>query len=1271
MKKMLLVMAVVCSFIGTSFAASDPCKEKTEAAKKLLAKCKAIGKGNSGYEQCANSYKTAKNSAEQACRSGSVDAEEMEKAIQQWSKLNEKCKNEVNERCATSLFNLGNFQYKLEEKHFIDKETDYEADQNWCDDRDGKGTSPHGFNCATINNDLPKPDHNKSLGYFLEFIEKYPKNGKITAVMYQSAALLEANGDEEKAFKLRMKLVNEHPKDGYAPKCWLRIAEYYFMNRKFKDAISAYKKVTDFDNLVGKEAALAMYHLAEAYYETAEFETAAIQYFNYIVGADKGKYPADLRTEAMDFMAASFSDLDGGGVAEAEAFLKDKKVAFKDSLYFRIGMKNKDHDRNDEAIESFNRLMKINPDYIDAPLADIAMVQILELQKKPELAQEHRYDIVKRYDRKSSWYKKNQKYPESVKNAETAIRGAMLDIPQYHHALGDKKTKEGDIEEGKRQYKQAIDNYEKFLARYKNEPTWDEFRVHMFMAMVYQQLNQFDKAAGMYNWIVDADTSKYGRRPQDLGTLLTKDDAGYNAVIMMDKGRELAQKNKAGDDPIKAYDLPETKKYFEQVKRYMAKFGKNKEAAEIAYNAALIHYNAKKYNEAITALVALKKDFPKHEQILTIVLLLGDAYYLSDRLDEAMSEYEWLYAQYSDKKKPTYNDSMAKDIEQSIMGVLFKKANKSVESGKYEQGAEAFLALQKRYPNGEFADKAVWEAADAYEKANKFAKAAETFMMLPKNYAGSPLTIKGIVRAAGAYKKESGVAKNAKDRERYMRDAANTYLFITNNFPQDSMAITAIEAAANTFDSIPDKKTAAMTFEIAYKNYHKHERTPSYLYSACLLYDEAKMMDEAIRCNKDLVRDYPKSSYALDAAFSIPVAYQNAQNWDLAAQEYHTFIKSYPEDKEKLIAAYVGAARSYWEMKEVEKAIADYDQTLKSYDKFGLQLKNADPAIPAEAAFYLGESIYGKMDPIEIKGKPKDKEKAIKQLNDLLAKAMEHYTKSATYASAKWTFKASNKLAMLYVTIAKKIREQELSGKSEEEQLAERIVNVQALPQFYEDAIPVFDKNISLARNQNFYNQDVTDAEEGYIEMFYQAGAVYLELNDIFSNAPAPDSAAIVQEYIEYDGMVEEDAAEAAHEDMEAFREDVQGRGDMAKKQAADIFSNGIKAAQAYEIDNQWTTKLFESLRGIDENNEALSIKLVKYDPKAHFYDEKDVKDKARIENIAKSDAMTLEEKFKTFNEIVKEAKAENAKLKKQLEELKKQRRSHAPAPEAAADGMN
>ena len=1251
MKKIILVAAIVCSFIGTSFAASDPCKDKTNEAKKLLAKCKSMEKGSAKYKECANSYKVAKNQAAQACRSGGLDEKGMQDAITQWEKQVNNCKGKQNKRCASALQQLGHYQFQLEEKLFLDKQEQYEEDVAWCADRDNKPAK-----CADIDK-FPKADHQKSLGYFLEYIDKYPKEDKTPVVLYQAAAVQEASGEDDKAYKLRMRLVENFPDNGLVPKAWLRIAEYHFMNRKFRDAIKAYKKVTGFESLTGKEAALAMYHLAESYYNIAEYETAAIKYYDYIIGADKGKYPNDLRAEAMDFMAASFSDLEGGGVQEAEAFLKDKKVPFKDSVYYRIGMKNKDHDRNEEAVQSFKRLMSINPDYIDAPLADIAMIEILIIQQKFEEAQQHRYVVVKRYDRNSSWYKRNQKYPESVKNAETAIRGAMLDIPQYHHARAAKLTKEGDLEAGKKQYAEAIKAYEAFLKRYAKEPTWDEYKVHINLALVYQEMGQHANAAKMFNWIVDTDTTRYGRRPMGSESLLKKEEAAYNAVLMMDQAREDAKKKKAGDDAKKAYTLPETKAYFAQVDKYMAKYGNNKEAAELAYNAAIVHYDAKQYKTAVTVLRELRKKYPNHQYILLISRMLAQSLLESDQLDEALTEFEWLYKQYHDVKA-TKNDSMAKEIEKAIAAVLFQMAEKAVKNQRYEEGAQAYLALVKRYPLVSFADKAVFEAGVAYENAKQHDKAAETFMILPKQYASSSLTIKGILRAASNYK------KGGKPQQ-----AATTFLFITNNFPQDSMAFQAIGFAAQTYDSIPDKKNAAVTFELAYKRYPKHEKTPAFLYSACLSYDEAKMTDEAIRCSKDLVRDYPKSTYALDAAFSIPVAYGNAKKWDLAAQEYHFFIKNYGnDDKEKLIAAYIGAARAYMELKEEEKAVEDYRKTLEAYDKYGLQIKNADPGVPAEAAFYLGEYEYHKMDPYVLKGKEKEKAKIIKQLVEILQKAMSQYSKSATYASERWTFKATNKMGMLFVTMAAKIREQELNGKKEEERFAERITVVQQLPSYYEQARPIFQKNIDLARDQGFYNQDVIEAEEGYIEMYYQGCAVFVEVADAFANSPLPDSAAIVKEYVEYEGAVKEDAIEMAHEDLEAYREELNNRSNGAKELAVPQCATGIKASAHYGIDNQWTAKLYETLKSLDENNETLNTKIEKFDPSTLFADPSYFKTKARIEQISKSEVMTPEEQINTYRDIIKEAQSENEKLKAELAELKKQM---APAPSTSMGGMD
>lgn len=1242
MKKIFLVALTLLAFAGTSYA--DPCKDKTNEAKSMLAKCKAMQKGSREYKQCASSYNLLKTQAQQACRSGGMDESEMQAAIKQWRTQVDRCKGKQSSRCASALQQLGNYQYKLEEKKQVDAMAQYESDVSWCEDRDNEPAKCQNLGAG------PKVDHSKSLGYFLEYIDKYPKETRTPNVIYQASFIYEASGEDEKAYKLRMRLVKDFPDNGLVPKTWLRIAEYHFMNRKFREAIDGYKRVTGFDNLTGKEAALAMYHLAESYYNIAEYETAAKTYFIYIDGSDKGKYPSDLRLEAMDFMAAAFSDIDDG-VRVAARFLKDKNVKFKDSLYYRIGMKNKDHDRNEEAVQSFKYLLDINPDYIDAPLADVAMVEILIIQQKFDEAQEQRKLVVKRYSKSSSWYKKNKQYPKSVENAEKAIRAAMLDIPQYDHAQAAKLMKDGDTEGAKKRYEVAIKGYNDFLNQYKNEPSWDEYKVYANLALVYQEMSQFAKAADMFNKIVDADTIRYGRRPLGSAAPYKKEDAGYNAVIMMDKARENAQKSKAQDDPVKAYSLPETKAYFAQVDRYMKKFSQQKEAVELAYNAAIVRYQAKQYQEAVVDFRNLKTNYPNNQYILLISRMLAQSLLESNQLDESQKEFEWLLKQYTEVKT-TRNDSMAKIIRTSIAAVLFQKADQAVKNGQYEKGAVAYLDLVKHYPKESFADKAIFEAGGAYEKANKFEQAAQTFMMLPMSYSSSPLTIRGILRAAMNYKKAGKPEQ-----------AAQTFLFITNNFEKDSMAFAAIGFAAETYDSIPNKKLAAQTYELAYKKYPDNEKTPGMLYSACLTYDEAKLPEEAIRCNKDLVRDYPKSSYALDAAFSIPVAYQNAKRWSEAADAYIFFAKTYTADKEKLIAAYIGTARAYRELKDDKNATEYYKKTIDAYDKYGLQIKNADPGVPAEAAYYLGEMEYAKMEPIEVTGKQKSKDAAIKKLNEILKAAVGHYSKSATYASEQWTFRATNKIGYLFVTMATKIREQELNGKTDEEKFAERIGIVQMLPGYYEQAQPIFQKNIDLARDQGFYNADVIAAEEGYIEMYYQGCAVFVEVGDAFAKSPLPDSVEIVTQYVEYEGMTKEDAEMAAGEDLQAYREELASRSQAAREAAVPRCATGIRASEHYGIDNQWTQKLYDMLRDLDDQNEALQIKITKFDASKLFQDPSYFKTKTRLDQIRQSKVMTKQEQLATYKEILKDAQAENEKLKAELKELQARLAPPAAAP--------
>jgi len=1252
--------------LAVAVNAATPCETETAKGKTLFEKCKKMGKGASGYQQCAADYSTQKAKAEQACRTSTVSsADALETAVKKWEDQanSRNCRSggkKPDANCATILQQWGQELYKLEEYKFTKEQDEYEKLVQYCADRDNNVKKyPQ---CAKVSTP-PKVNHDGSLPIFLDYVKYFPDGSTAPNMLFQASFILETKGELKQALDLRQRLVSKYPNHTLASGAWLRIGEYHYNNSKWADAIKAYEKITNMpanNPREKKEAAYAQYHLAESYYNQADYEIAAQKFWEYIDGADRGRFIKDMRVEAMDYMATAFSDLDNG-IQAAEKFIKSKNVPYKDSLYFRIGIKAKDHDRHDQAIQAFGFLIDTNPTYIDAPLADLAMVDIYLLQQKPDKAQEQRFKVVKRYDRSSAWYKKNNMYPESVKSAEDAMRRSMLEIPTYMHAQAYELNKKGDTEGAKKKYAEAIQHYNNFIARYKNEPDWNEYKVHMNMAVIYHELNQFKEEAEQFNWMVEADTSRYGRRPQNFGTLITKNDAGYNAVLAMDAAREAALKSKAGGDTVKAYSLPETKAYFAQVERYMAKFGKDTAAPDIAYNAAIVHYNAKQYKTAINVLRQLTVDFPKHKYTLLINRMLAQSLLEDGQLEEAQDKFEWLFKQYTDKNGIGVRDSnattAAKEIETSIAAVLYQRAEKAVKAGQFQVGADAYIALVKRFPRAEFSDKALFEAGVAYESAGQNTKAAEAWMRIPKEYSKSNLAIRSIVRAAVAYKKDS----------KYV-DAAKAYLFITDNYPQDSMAINAIFAAAGTYDSIPakdsvgiraNKKLAAQTYEIAFKKFPKHEKTPGLLYNACLAWDDARETKDAIRCNKDLVREYPKSSYALDAAYSIPLAYENAKDWKNAIIEYENFIKNYQSDKEKLINAYTKTARAYLEAKDTAKAINAFKNTIATYDKFGVQLKNSDPAFAAEAAFMLGEFEKATMGPLVIKGNEKAKLDMIKKLMGILQGATKHYAKSAEYASEKWTFRAKNRIAELFVVVAAKVREQELDvrdkkGKVDKERLfVERIQVVQQLPSYYEQARPLFQANIDLAREQGYYNPDVVAAQDGYIEMYYRDCQNFDEVGNAFAEAPLPDSVAMMKEFIEYEGMAKEDAIFAVHEDLEAYREELQNKSQTAKQGALPRCASGIKASAHYGIKNKWTDSLFALVKKIDAGNEILATQIKEFDPTTLFRDDDYNKTKARLTQIEKSEDLTPQEQIKTYREIASEAKSKNAKLKKELADLR------------------
>jgi len=250
---------------ATNAIPNKNCDSETANAKTILEKCLKMGKSASGYPKCADDYKAQKAKAEQACGSNS-SAGDLETAVRKWEEQSNirGCrsggqKKDVN--CATILQQWGQQLFKLEES---------------------KGTN-----------------HDGSLPIFLDYVIYFPDGNAAPGMLFQSSFIYEVKGDKNKAFELRKILVSEYPNHALAPSVWLRIGEYYYENSKWLEAIMAYEKASTSNK---KEATYAIYHLAESYYNMANYDAADKKFTEYLNGIGNGTYGSDLRNEAENYI---------------------------------------------------------------------------------------------------------------------------------------------------------------------------------------------------------------------------------------------------------------------------------------------------------------------------------------------------------------------------------------------------------------------------------------------------------------------------------------------------------------------------------------------------------------------------------------------------------------------------------------------------------------------------------------------------------------------------------------------------------------------------------------------------------------------------------------------------------------------------------------------------------------------------------------------------------------------------------------------------------
>jgi tetratricopeptide (TPR) repeat protein len=1113
-------------------AKCDAMQDESEKASCQATRQKKVDK----YREDLSDYKTdlAKDQAKASQREAKDNPDDFGSKIQNREQSIKEFQDYVNscaektDRCASALFQVANLTYQNEEDSFLLKQSKYEKDIVSWEDHDKRGPEPVS----------PRRDHKKSTSFFEKFLKEYPNHKQVPEALVRTAFIADMLGNEDRAYEYLNLLVTRYPEHPLNVQARLRLGEYWLLKRKYAKAIEQYEKVPlDYP---GNESGLALYHRAEAYYNLADFENAAKWYFEYVQRADAGKMKGDLRDEAMAFMAASWADLDNG-FEIAESFLRSKgNPKWEKDVYYEIGLKNKGHDRLDESVKAFKFLLDKDPAYPKAPVADLNIVEILVLQKKAEPAQEARMELVKRYENGSEWSRKNAGNATAVAEAQAAIKMAMYHIPVYYHQKGDEGKGDPDM------LHKAEEHYRNYLSRYSGENSWDIYQVHQNLAVLYNKLKDYKKSAGEWQWCAAANTDRYGKLPADKKDVVTKADASYNSVLMMDENRKEALKN-LKDDKAAAFNSPETRDYFMAVEKYMGGFGSSNSAPELAYNAAFVEYEAKQYQPAIVSLTRLVEKFPNHEHTVLIRRALAQSLLENGQYDLAEKQFTIL------KNKVCPSDKQCAEIKKALASTVFKQADSKAKSGDHANAAVKYLQLARDFRDVDIADKALFEAGVNYDSAGRTEDGVRTLLRIYQEYPKSDLRIKSILKASAMY-----MAKSK------FRDAGETFLLIQKNFPDDSLGFQSIAWAADAYEKVPDPHRAAQTYESAFRLYPNNPKTPAYLYNAGQLYENKAEFGDAIAVYKLIGDKYAKSQYAIEAIFSVPLLLEKKGDYAKAALAYEAFVKDFENDKNKLIRAHLGAGKNYEALGNEAKAIDHYSKAIAIQKKDG-ESSVIPPAIAAEAGYRAGDLYHKKIKKTRLDGTKSQNAARAGEMNKSLMPAIQFFAKSVEMAEEEWTLRSYMRMGDLFYAIATISDNERTAGLSGDDRVRAKVEGKAGIPGWLEKAIELYKKNMEIANNQGIESQWIDSSGIRLMEAYAFKGEALEDLSKLFLQVPLPKDA----------GKEEQEQLKQASEET--------------KQKAITNYKEALVTAQNYYLDNEPRKVILAHLRELQADAPELN----------------------------------------------------------------------------------
>ncbi len=817
----------------------------------------------------------------------------------------------------------------------------------------------------------PSVDFSASIALYWRLISDFPDYRLNDASWYLLGYCQEKQNQFDESRATYQELIARYPRSRFAIEAWVRIGEYYF--DAYSDPLALEKAAEAYEAATRDTTHplydKALYKLGWTYYRMDRFEEAVSRFLTLADFYEAQKQAqgeeatgGDLREEALQYVAVSLADELWGGLAKAQSlFAQRGERPYEADIYRRLGNIWFDQTNHTAAIEAYRLVLQKDPLGADAPKIQQRIVQAYERDRKLAESFAEAEQLATAYAPGSAWYEKHRNDPDTLASADELTEKSLYGTAIYHHQQALVFKQEGKYEQAAVGFQTAARAYGAYLERFPHNKSSYEMRFY-FAECLYNSF-QFAEAAANYEQVRDSQLDEKYRKDAAFSTVLSwqQQVAAEIKAGTLKEYKPLRSAERPEGEAVQPVPLAETEQRMVAASdRYVALIPKDEKSPGIAYKAAELFYAHNDFPEARRRFEAIVKSYPKHEVAQFSTNLIVESF-LIDKDWRSVEEVSGRLAANKDVIDPS--SDLYKDLVKFKLAGRFKLADELMAAGQYEEAAKKYIHLVDEAPRHEFADKALNNAAVAYENTRRFDSALKLYERIYREYPTSTLADAALFRVAVN-------AENSYDFEK----AVVSYQKLVKDYPASKDREAALYNAARLLEGQQRYADAAAAFLRYADLFPDSEDAPKNQYRAALIYEKQEDWRGQIRALNEFVQKFSKKpaqvELVVDARRRMGDAYKKLGN-----------------ERE---------ARRAW------AAAAD------EFDRRKLQ-PDAQP-LAADAAAYsrfqLAEEEFQKFDRLKIGGRGKALEKSFTAKRNAVKSVNEAYAKVYPYKRLEWTLAA-------------------------------------------------------------------------------------------------------------------------------------------------------------------------------------------------------------------------------------------------------------------------